>query len=288
MVETLSGNLFDSKAQTLVNTVNCAGIMGKGIALEFRKRFPEMYEDYLCRCNRKEVKLGFPYVYKNLIPPYVLNFPTKEHWRSDSKLEDIIKGLEYLVKMYKEWDITSLAVPPLGCGQGQLEWQVVGTTIYRYLSKMHIVIELYVPYVALDEEPRSGFLEHDIDTEMPKSRRIQPAWVAIVDILDHIEKQTSKNQINQAMFQKLAYTAMAEILSTDPDSFNTFSQDLKNGIIRMINNGLIYKERMGNMHAFGVGPTFNDAKKLYASYLDRWKSTIDKVACMFIEKNNDK
>ena len=128
------GNLFDSQAQTLVNTVNCVGVMGAGIALEFKERFPDMYEDYVKRCNRGEVKLGRPYLYPRLFPPSILNFPTKEHWRSVSRLADIIQGLEYLEKNYKEWSIASLAVPPLGCGQGQLEWRVVGPTLYRYLE----------------------------------------------------------------------------------------------------------------------------------------------------------
>src|SRR5437667_12575601 len=99
-ITTRIGNLFDSKAQTLVNTVNCVGIMGKGIALEFKKRFPEMFLDYENRCARKEVELGKPYLYKRVVPPWILNFPTKGHWRAVSKLSDIIAGLEYLKQHY--------------------------------------------------------------------------------------------------------------------------------------------------------------------------------------------
>ncbi|MGQ9779784.1 MAG: macro domain-containing protein, partial [Bacillota bacterium] len=146
MVRILVGDLFASKAQTLVNTVNCVGVMGKGVALEFKKRFPKMYEDYVRRCKAGLVKLGKPYLYRNLTGPWILNFPTKDHWRSVSRLSDIVQGLEYLVKHYKEWGITSLAVPPLGCGQGQLEWRVVGPTLYRYLNAMDIPVELYAPY----------------------------------------------------------------------------------------------------------------------------------------------
>src|SRR5690554_4196489 len=133
MVKVQVGNLFNSDAQTLVNTVNCVGIMGKGIALEFKKRFPAMFDDYVARCNRNEVKLGKPYLYKSLITPYILNFPTKDHWRSVSLLGNINKGLEHLLAHYQEWGITSLAVPPLGCGEGQLEWRIVGPTLYRFL-----------------------------------------------------------------------------------------------------------------------------------------------------------
>ena len=78
------GDILQSKAQTLINTVNCVGIMGKGIALEFKKRFPEMFQDYVERCERKEVRPGVPYLYKALLPPQIVNFPTKDHWKTVS------------------------------------------------------------------------------------------------------------------------------------------------------------------------------------------------------------
>jgi len=82
MVKVLIGDLFASQAQTLVNTVNCIGVMGKGIALEFKKRFPDMFEDYEQRCRKGEVELGQPYLFKRLFLPWILNFPTKSHWHS--------------------------------------------------------------------------------------------------------------------------------------------------------------------------------------------------------------
>src|SRR5262245_14784245 len=138
----LLGDILQSKAQTLVNTVNCVGIMGKGVALEFKKRFPEMYEDYLRRCEARQVQLGQPYLYRSLLPPWILNFPTKDHWRSVSKIEDIVRGLGFLEQHYREWGITSIAVPPLGCGYGQLEWRVVGPTLNRHLKRLDIPVEL--------------------------------------------------------------------------------------------------------------------------------------------------
>jgi hypothetical protein len=115
MVTVKVGELFDSKAQTLVNTV---GIMGKGIALGFKKRFPDMYEDYLQRCRAGQVRLGQPYLYRRSVLPWILNFPTKGHWRSVSRLSDIQRGLEYLEQHYREWGITSLAVAPVGLWPG--------------------------------------------------------------------------------------------------------------------------------------------------------------------------
>lgn len=139
----LVGNLFDSDAQTLINAVNCAGVMGKGIALEFKRRFPAMFADYVTRCARGEVRLGEPYLYASATLPQVLNFPAKGHWRS--RLEDIVTGLEHLARHCGEWDITSLAVPPLGCGLGQLSWEAVRPVLHTHLDRLPILVDLYAP-----------------------------------------------------------------------------------------------------------------------------------------------
>src|SRR6266496_2655766 len=89
MFKALIGDLFASRAQTLVNTVNCVGVMGKGVALEFKKRFPDVFDDYAGRCERKEVRLGEPYLYRSADGTSVVNFPTKNHWRSPSRLSDV-------------------------------------------------------------------------------------------------------------------------------------------------------------------------------------------------------
>src|SRR5216683_7228310 len=107
-VNVREGDMFGSRAQTLVNTVNCVGIMGKGIALEFRRRYPAMYREYVERCRRGEVRLGRPYLYRDLTSPAIVNFPTKKHWRSVSRLEDIVAGLQYLKDHLRDWDIKSL------------------------------------------------------------------------------------------------------------------------------------------------------------------------------------
>ena len=146
MFKALIGDLFISKAQTLVNTVNCVGIMGKGVALEFKNRFPVMFEDYVVRCDRKLVKLGEPYLYHGLAGEMIVNFPTKDHWRSPSRLADIEHGLDYFVSHCADWGITSVAFPPLGCGNGGLEWSEVGPLIYAKLHRLPIAIEVYAPY----------------------------------------------------------------------------------------------------------------------------------------------
>ena len=93
------GDLFSSKCGTIVNTVNCVGVMGKGIALEFKKRFPEMYDEYTWKCHKGEVKPGQPYIYDNG-EVKIVNFPTKDHWRSPSRLSFVVDGLDWLVNNY--------------------------------------------------------------------------------------------------------------------------------------------------------------------------------------------
>jgi O-acetyl-ADP-ribose deacetylase (regulator of RNase III) len=158
VIEVQKGNLFDSDVQTLVNAVNCVGVMGKGVALEFRKRFPDMYADYLERCKAGQVHLGEPYLFRGLLLPWILNFPTKDDWRSASKLSDIVNGLRYLACHYKEWGIESLAVPALGCGAGRLEWEVVGPILYRELEALDLDVRLYAPFYVPDHQATVGFL----------------------------------------------------------------------------------------------------------------------------------
>lgn len=143
--KTVVGNIFDSKAQTIVNTVNCVGVMGKGLALQFKRHFPDMYKDYVWKCKKGEVKLGRPYLFKHTTHRWILLFPTKDDWRSKSKLSDIEEGLKWLKDHYEKWGIKSLAVPPLGCGLGGLDWGIVKPILNRYLNMFNIPVEVYVP-----------------------------------------------------------------------------------------------------------------------------------------------
>lgn len=147
MVNLVTGNLFNSEAQTLVNAVNCVGVMGKGIALAFKQRYPAMFAGYAARCKDNRMRLGEPYLYRSESFPWVLNFPTKNHWRSAAKLEDIVAGLAYLEAHYRAWGITSLAVPALGCGAGQLAWDEVGPMLQEALGRLDIPVDLYAPSV---------------------------------------------------------------------------------------------------------------------------------------------
>ncbi len=162
MVKVLIGDIFESKAQTLVTPVDCVGRMGKGIALEFKKRFPDVYKEYLRRNKAKEVKLGEPYLCLRVVPPWVLTFPTREHWRSTVRLEDIVRGLEYLERHHRAWGITSLAVPTFDYGKGKAAWFWVGPTLYRHLNRLPIPAELYAPPGTPHEQLQPTHLERSV------------------------------------------------------------------------------------------------------------------------------
>ncbi|MDO9326363.1 MAG: macro domain-containing protein [Methanoregula sp.] len=146
-IKDVGDNIFNSRTETLVNTVNCVGIMGKGLAKEFKKHFPEMYDEYRIRCENNEIKPGQPYVWKNKTGRIsVLNFPTKDHWKGKSRLEWIEYGLKFFCENYHNWDIKSIAFPALGCSNGGLDWEDVEPLMIRHLQKIHdITIEIYPP-----------------------------------------------------------------------------------------------------------------------------------------------
>lgn len=146
MVKITRGNLLKAEAQAVVNTVNCDGYMGKGIALQFKQAFPANFEAYRVACNHKEIKPGRMFVFETdsmINPKLIINFPTKRHWREKSHIEDIDSGLKSLVEEIKARHITSIAIPPLGCGLGGLSWNVVRPKIenaFKSLSDVEVIL----------------------------------------------------------------------------------------------------------------------------------------------------
>lgn len=146
MIKYIEGDLFSSPAQVIVNTINIVGVMGKGLALSFKERYPEMFEFYKKACDDKKINIGNLLLWR-AIDHWLLLFPTKKHWRSDSKLEYIEAGLQKFVGIYDQQGITSAAFPCLGCGNGGLNWQDVKPLMEKYLGVLPIDIYVYVaPY----------------------------------------------------------------------------------------------------------------------------------------------
>lgn len=152
MISIAEGNIIKADAEALVNTVNCAGFMGKGIALQFKQAYPENFDAYAKACRSKHVKPGKMFVFETgqmFNPKYIINFPTKRHWRGKSRLEDIESGLNALVQEVKRLNIKSITVPPLGCGLGGLKWSVVRPMIEKAFSELvDVNVHLYEPHGA--------------------------------------------------------------------------------------------------------------------------------------------
>lgn len=145
MINWVRGNLFDSEAEALVNTVNCVGIMGKGIAYQFKRAYPAMFKDYKARCDRKEITPGAMTTFRER-GKLIVNFPTKRHWRAKARLVDVEEGLVALRALLEAEAIKSVAVPPLGCGNGGLDWSDVRAAIARELGGLDDVeIEVFEP-----------------------------------------------------------------------------------------------------------------------------------------------
>lgn len=151
MIEYIEGDIFESPAQVIVNTVNTVGVMGKGIALSFKKRYPEMYERYKTVCEQGLLRTGKLMLFYES-DYWVLLFPTKENWRHPSKLEYIEAGLQKFVQTYAAKGITSIAFPRLGCGNGELKWDDVRPLMEKYLKKLPITVYIYLGKYP-DEEP---------------------------------------------------------------------------------------------------------------------------------------
>ena len=149
MIEPTRGNILTDDAEALVNTVNCVGVMGKGIALQFKKAFPENFKAYEVACRREEVKPGRMFVFETgqmFNPQFIVNFPTKRHWRGKSRYEDIGSGLQALAREVRERKIRSIAIPPLGSGLGGLQWSRVKVMIEAAFQDMPDVrVKIYEP-----------------------------------------------------------------------------------------------------------------------------------------------
>ena len=179
MIQYTRGNILDSEAEAFVNTVNCVGVMGRGIALQFKKAFPENFKAYAAACRRKEVQPGRLFVFETgqLTPPrLIINFPTKRHWRGKSRIEDIEAGLEALSRLIQDRAIRSIALPPLGCGLGGLNWPDVRHRMEAALGGLPDVrIVIYEP---------QGAAHSNVMVRTREVPRMTPGRAALVGLMD--------------------------------------------------------------------------------------------------------
>jgi O-acetyl-ADP-ribose deacetylase (regulator of RNase III) len=196
MIQFTTGNLLEADAEALVNTVNTAGVMGKGIALMFKERFPENFKAYESACKLKQVELGRMFVTELLElgrPHWIINFPTKGNWRFPSRLEWIKSGLQDLRRVIEDKKITSVAVPPLGAGNGGLDWQDVRPLINEALGDLEgVEVLVYEPAAAYQNVTKTSGVE-----------KLTPARALIAEIVRRYESLGLECSVLEV--QKLAW-----------------------------------------------------------------------------------
>lgn len=218
MLKFLNGNLFDksNEVDAIVNTVNCVGVMGKGVALEFKKRYPDNYKIYKQVCKNKELVPGKMLTVKNNIqelPKFIINFPTKKHWRHPSKIEYIKSGLIALKEEINEYSIKSIAMPALGCGNGGLDWKVVKKLIIDELSPFDdVTFYIYEP----------SFNAKEVKKE--KNIRITRQRSLLMLLMDYYNSSPYKQTVTFIEVNYLAF--ILQYLGTD---FKLKFKDIENG-----------------------------------------------------------
>jgi O-acetyl-ADP-ribose deacetylase (regulator of RNase III)/uncharacterized protein YwgA len=290
------GDMFASRMQTLVNTVNCVGIMGKGIAQIFKKDYPDMFADYAVRCEQGKVRLGEPYHYTDLTGTSIVNFPTKGHWRTSTHLADVEAGLDYFVKNFRRWKITSVAFPPLGCGNGGLDWSMVGPIMFHKLSGLGIPVEIYAPYGTSAAQLKPEFLGAAQQMEfLVKGRRrekLRPEWAAVVEVLYELERQPYANPVGRTIFQKICYILTKQGVDTgfqfERNSYGPFADEVKEAINVLANNNWLSEQQLGRMTALRVGSEYEKARPKLEEHLEPFRRKIAKTVDLFSRiKNTD-
>lgn len=178
MIEYKQGDILQSDAEAIINTVNCVGVMGRGIALQFKNAYPDNFKAYALACKAEQVVPGKMFVFDTgrlTGPRYIINFPTKRHWKGKSRIEDIVAGLDELVAVIQRYAIRSIAIPPLGSGLGGLDWQQVKPLIEAAVQPLkEVQVLIYEPNGA----PLSERMVHK--TEVPK---MTPGRAALVELM---------------------------------------------------------------------------------------------------------
>jgi O-acetyl-ADP-ribose deacetylase (regulator of RNase III) len=241
MIRSGTGNLLEADAEALVNTVNCVGVMGKGIALQFKQAFPENFKAYARAVERGEVQLGRMFIFETGAlerARYIVNFPTKQDWRSKSRIEDIRSGVESLVSELRRLGIRSIAVPPLGCGNGGLSWTDVRPLIeLAFASAPDIDALLFEPGRA----PRAE--EMPVRTKKPNLTPLRAMLLKLIERYRPADRFEPAYRLSMLEVQKLAYFLqeagaplrldfVAHIYGPYAEKLNHLLQDLDGHFIR--------------------------------------------------------
>lgn len=200
MIIKKQGNIFSSQCQTIVNTVNCVGVMGAGIALAFKLRYPDMYCKYEKICQEKKLTLGKLWRYKDPQAIYgfeqVLSFPTKQHWKDPSQLDGIKQGLEKFVNTYKQCGITSIAFPILGAGKGGLSEAEVLPIMEQYLSNCDITIEIWQFSASAEDDLYSKLTHLFLNKQAAEIKQETGLSIRVIEKIQNALTQPEINSIS--------------------------------------------------------------------------------------------
>lgn len=263
MIKYKTGNLLDSKAQALVNTVNTVGVMGKGIALQFKNMFPNNFKLYSIACKNKELNVGQLLVTEeeSLLggKQIIINFPTKTNWRLPSEYEYIEEGLIELAKLIKEKSIKSIAIPPLGSGNGGLDWNKVKPLLEKYLANVDCDIYIYEPSSAIQEV-------------LKKERvKLTPARAMLLSVLYELVR--NGEFVSEFSSEKIAYFLQrfgakeAFKLEFEPNFYGPYSGKVKH-VLYHLNGSYVMGYSSKDKKPFEELGLINDAEKEVNEFLN--------------------
>lgn len=270
MIKVLIGDIFESKADVLVNTVNCVGVMGKGIAKIFKEKYPTMFLKYLDECNNGLIKPGHIYPYYENNKLKIINFTTKDHWRNSSKIEYISDGLDEFIDNYKSLGIKSIAFPPLGCGNGGLKWEGIGPLIYNKLIHLDdIDIEIYAPYGTRKELISIDFLKNLNAVNILNNKlKMNKNWLLSLHMINLLKESKYNVVVGRTIFQKIFYVLSVFGINMDVEfskgTYGPFSPKISEILAYLANNNLIIEKEYGKM--FRIIPTdkYNFDENIYS------------------------
>lgn len=262
MIEFRQGNMLEAEAEALVNTVNCVGIMGKGIALQFKQAFPENFRQYERACRAGAMRLGHMFVFPTGLltnPKFIINFPTKQHWKAKSRLNDIRAGLVDLVNVVRTNGIQSIAVPPLGCGNGGLDWQDVYPLIEAAFAKLpEVRVFVYAPQAA----PAAAIMP--VGTRRPRLTRARALFILLI-----ARYREPGYRLTKLEMQKLAYFLQ---IAGEPlklryvkNMFGPYAENLNHTLLDMDGHFIRgYGDRSGNSSIYPLPGAVEEARSLLA------------------------
>ncbi len=242
-----------------------------------------MFLDYVKKCNSGQVKTGIPYVFDNGDGTKILIFPTKDHWRSPSRLSFIIEGLDWFVKNYNKYGITSIAFPPLGCGNGGLTWETVGPIMYQKLRCLPIEIEIYAPFGVSTNEITGDFLSKTVirsDAFGKNNLTINPKWYLILEAVRELNERTYSLKVGRTIYQKICYVITRNGVNTGfvftKGNYGPYSTGVKDSITALANANLIIEQTLGKMVSLSVSDNVVIHKEKFSQ--EEWiamKKTVD-------------